>query len=109
MKKWIAAVLVVFLVAGLSAGDAWAKDYEVEIVGLKYKPAKLKVKKGDKVIWINSDDRDHTVASKDDGKSFDSGKIGAGEKFEHTFAEAGKFAYGCEYHPRMKGEIEVTE
>jgi|SRR5688572_4061966 len=109
MTKWTAAVLVVMLAMTFTAGDAWGKDYEVEIAGLKYKPAKLKIKKGDKVIWINTDDRDHTVASKDDGKTFDSGKIAAGDKFEHTFGEAGKFEYGCEYHPRMKGEIEVTE
>jgi plastocyanin len=109
MSKWIAVLAIVTLTTSLTAGDAWGKDYEVEIANLKYKPAKLKIKKGDKVIWINSDDRDHTVASKDKGKSFDSGKIAAGEKFEHTFEKAGKYEYGCEYHPRMKGEIEVTE
>ena len=33
---------------------------------------------------------------------FDSGKIAAGEKYEHAFDKAGQFEYGCEYHPRMR-------
>ena len=98
------AVFVLFL-----GSAAWAKEHRVEIAGLKYKPAKVTVKKGDTVVWVNADDRDHTVVSKDKGKTFDSGKIAAGEKFEHTFEEAGKIEYGCEYHPRMKGVVEVTE
>jgi plastocyanin len=100
----LVAVLALFL-----APATWAKEHRIEIAGLKYKPAKLTVKKGDTVVWVNSDDRDHTVVSSDKGKTFDSGKISTGEEFEHTFADAGKFEYGCEYHPRMKGVVEVTE
>ena len=40
---------------------------------------------------------------------FDSGKIAAGDKFEFTFKQTGKFEYGCDYHPRMKGVIEVAD
>ena len=107
--KYLPALIVVALLFAL-ASTATAKEHRVEIAGLKYKPAKLTVKKGDTVVWVNADDRDHTVAStKDKGKAFDSGKIGAGETFQHSFADAGKFEYGCEYHPRMKGVVEVSE
>jgi plastocyanin len=86
-----------------------AKPHKVEIADLKYKPAKLKIKKGEKVVWTNADDRDHTVVSNDKDKTLDSGKIAAGDKFEFTFDKAGTYEYGCEYHPRMKGVVEVTE
>ena len=107
MNSRIAVILVAALL--LPAIAVSAKEHRVEISGVKYTPAKLSVKKGDTVVWVNADDRDHTVISSDKGKTFSSGKIAAGEKFEHTFGDAGKFEYGCEYHPRMKAVVEVSE
>jgi plastocyanin len=85
--------------------DKKAQRHEVTISGLQFKPPTLKIKAGDTVVWTNNDDRDHTVAAKDG--SFKSENIKTGETFEHTFAKPGKFGYGCSYHPRMKGEIDV--
>ena len=85
------------------------KETKVEISEVKYKPAKLKIKKGEKVVWTNADDRDHTVVSHDKAKTLDSGKIAAGQTWEFTFDKPGTYEYGCEYHPRMKAVIEVTE
>ena len=119
MKTLLATMTVLALlfvpVAGAAAAEA--KEHKVEIADLKYKPAKLTVKKGDKVVWVNTDDRDHTVVARaaKDGKdkkekpAFDSGKIAAGDKFEFKFEKAGKYEYGCEYHPRMRGLVEVTD
>ena len=107
MNSRLAVILVAALL--LPAVAVRAKEHRVEISGVKYMPAKLTVKKGDTVVWVNSDDRDHTVVSSDKGKTFNSGKIAAGEEFQHTFDGAGKFEYGCEYHPRMKAVIEVSE
>ena len=108
MMKWVLpATIVMACVLGPAAAGADAKEHKVDIRDVKYKPAKLKIKKGDTVVWVNSDDRDHTVVAKDE--SFDSGKIAAGEEFKHTFEKPGKYAYGCEYHPRMKGVVEVTD
>ena len=85
------------------------KENKVEISEVKYKPTKLKIKKGEKVVWTNADDRDHTVVSRDKAKTLDSGKIGVGQTWEFTFDKPGTYEYGCEYHPRMKAVIEVTE
>ena len=79
--------------------------HEVSASGLQFKPATLKIKAGDTVVWTNNDDRDHTVTAKDG--SFKSDNLRPGETFEHTFVKSGKFPYGCSYHPRMKGEISV--
>jgi plastocyanin len=108
MLKWCLVMLVSALLAvapGVLAKDV--KENKVEIANVRYKPAKITIKKGEKVVWVNADERDHTVKAKD--KSFDSGKIAAGEKFEFTFKKEGKFEYGCAYHPRMKGVVEVVE
>jgi plastocyanin len=112
--KWLSTTMVAAAATALlvlTPAAGWGKEHRVEIVDVKYKPAKIKVKKGDKVIWTNADDRDHTVMARDDKKkpAFNSGKIAAGEKFEFTFEKAGKFEYGCDYHPRMKGVVEVAE
>lgn len=105
--KWVIPTTIVAVLALAAPAGVYAKEHEVDIADLKYKPAKVKIKKGDTVVWVNSDDRDHTVIAEDE--SFDSGKIGVGEKFEHKFEEAGKFEYGCKYHPRMKGVVEVAD
>lgn len=71
-----------------------------------------------KVIWENSDDVAHSVTTDDgyvdkiNGK-FDSldtiGLVVPGETYEFTFTKVGKYAYHCEPHPWMQGEIEVIE
>jgi len=39
--------------------------------------------------------------------SFDSGRLGKGQRYTHTFKRAGKKPYHCEIHPHMKGRITV--
>jgi plastocyanin len=113
--KWLGVPLLAALVLCLAVPHAGAqekrKPHKVEIADVKYNPAKTRIKVGDTVVWVNNDERDHTVASKAREKDggFDSGKIAAGEKFEHTFEKPGRYEYGCSYHPRMKGVVEVTE
>ncbi len=107
MMKWLVPTTMMALFALAPATVVRAEEHKVEITERKFKPAKIKVKKGDTVVWTNNGEGDHTVTAKDE--SFESGKIAVGEKFEHKFEEAGKFEYVCDYHPRMKGVVEVTE
>ena len=99
---WV--VLCVFLPA-LAAEKQEAPRHEVSIESLQFKPATLTIKAGEKVIWTNNDDRDHTVIAK--GGGFKSGVIHRGESFSFSFEKSGNFAYGCRLHPRMKGMIVV--
>lgn len=78
----------------------------VLIQGFKFKPANITIKPGTKVIWINKDTTQHT-ATANDGRSFDSGRLGPGQRFSHTFKRAGKKAYHCEIHPSMKGSVTI--
>jgi len=97
------------LAAGLAAacalpGLAAAATHTVVIEGMKYLPATLTVKKGDKVVWQNKDVVPHTATAK--GK-FDSGDIGSGKSWSHTMTKAGTYDYVCTYHPGMKATVVV--
>jgi plastocyanin len=78
----------------------------VLIQNFSFKPANITIKRGTKVIWINRDSTAHT-ATANNGRSFDSGRLGPGQRFSHTFMRAGKKSYHCEIHPDMKGSVTV--
>ena len=90
------------------AAPALAKEHKVNIDELKFTPKEIKIKKGDTIVWTNNDDRDHTVTA-DDGKSFDSGNLNTGKKYEHKFDKPGRYKYHCDYHPRMKAVVVVED
>ncbi len=110
------ALLVGFLLAGCggagspsdggsSGGGSTASGTEVTIAGFAFSPATLIVAVGDTVTWTNTDTAVHTVTA-DDG-SFDSGSLGTGGTFTHTFDTAGSYAYHCTIHPGMTATIVV--
>ena len=82
-----------------------SERHDVSIQNMKFSPDKLEIQSGDTVVWINKDDRDHTVTANDG--SFKSDNLSRNETFEHKFKKAGTFAYSCSYHPRMKATIIV--
>lgn len=95
--------LLALLLSVCVAPAALAKDVKVTI-GAKYAPA-VTVKAGDTVVWVNAGEKDHTVTADDD--SFDSGNLGRGKIFRHTFKKPGKYRYHCDYHPRDKSVVTV--
>ncbi|HWE97798.1 MAG TPA: cupredoxin family copper-binding protein [Tepidisphaeraceae bacterium] len=110
LKTIVLAATYMVFVAIATAAPADKKEpaharKEVSIANLTYTPATLKIHVGDTVVWTNNDDRDHTVIAADG--SFKSPNIKSGQTYEYTFTKAGKFSYGCIYHPRMKGTIVV--
>lgn len=88
--------------------DAPAGGTKVTIKDYAFSPAKLTVKVGDTVTWMNSDGTTHTATS-DDGMTpkFDSGDIKAGADGTVTFDKAGTYAYHCDFHGNMHGTITV--
>jgi len=82
----------------------------VTIKDRKYNPPTLTIKAGETVTWVNKADHDHTVEGQveRDEDDFDSGNMGSGDSFKHTFEKPGKFKYSCSYHPRMKATIIVV-
>ena len=90
---------------GGGGGDQASCDADVCLSDIQYVPSTLTVAVGDTVTWASVDSPDHTVTADDD--SFDSGTLSNGDTFDHTFDEAGEFAYHCEIHSSMTGTITV--
>lgn len=80
----------------------------VEIRDYKYLPARLRIKAGTTVRWINAEKRTtHTVRfGGPDG--VESERLFPGEHFERRFDKPGAYDYTCGPHPEMTGSIDVT-
>jgi plastocyanin len=78
----------------------------VSIQNFSFKPAHITIKRGTKVRWINKDSTTHTVTA-NKKRSFDSGRLGPGKSYTHTFKSAGKKRYHCNIHPDMRGSVVV--
>ncbi len=76
-----------------------------------YIPYSLEIVAGDTVSWSNNDIGAHTVTSTNsDGPDgvFDSSLLMAGDTFEYTFTNSGKYDYYCMVHPWMIGKVSVN-
>jgi plastocyanin len=89
----------------------------------QFQPASLTIPKGSTVTWKNTSQMEHTVtadpakaakkgdaALPDGATPFDSGMIGAGQSYSHTFDVPGTYKYLCIPHEMlgMVGTITVT-
>jgi plastocyanin len=77
----------------------------VTIDNFVFEPARLAIKAGTTVTWINRDDIPHTVAAKD--RAFKSKVMDTDESFSFTFSTPGEYPYFCSLHPHMTGTIVV--
>ena len=82
-----------------SAAAKPARELAVAIDGMRFSPATLALKPGDRVTWVNKDLVPHTVTARD-GR-FDSRTIAAGASFTWTATGSGRIEYACLYHPTM--------
>jgi plastocyanin len=62
---------------------------------------------GDVVVFRNLDPVDHIVVA--DSAAFESPVIPSRQEWSHRFQAPGRYAYHCQPHPFMKGEIRVRE
>ena len=115
-NKWaIAALAALTRLASaetpLHAGrTADAATDEVTIRLFAYSPAALTVPRGATVTWTNGDDITHTVTSGAPGQKdarFDGRLAGKGAAYRHRFTEPGAYAYFCDRHQAMTGQIIV--
>jgi plastocyanin len=111
----VGAVVVVSMLIVVSVAEAhkhptaMAQKHPTRTVliqNFSFKPAHITIKRGTKVRWINKDSTAHT-ATANNGRSFDSGRLGPGKRYTHTFKSAGKKPYHCEIHPDMRASVVV--
>lgn len=82
-----------------------AQTTGVTIQNYAFSPATISVPVGATVTWVNNDPVAHTASS--DTGAWDSGVIGPGASYSHTFTQAGTFTYHCHIHPFMMGVVMV--
>ena len=106
MKTGAHKLLIASSLAAACALPGWcaAATHTVTIEGMKFSPATVTVKKGDKVVWQNKDMVPHTATAK--GR-FDSGSIAQGKSWSHAMSKAGRYDYICNFHPGMKATVVV--
>ena len=106
-----ALVLISAPQAGLARQDAGPAAVVDMTFGLKFVPAEVRIRVGQTVEWRNKSFLTHTVTfdpalvedptrvSVPDGVApFDSGRIGGGGTWRHTFTTPGTYRYICVPH-----------
>ena len=81
----------------------------VGIENFSFKPTVTTIPRGKTVTWINCESTaglGHTVTS-DAGGQLASTLILPGQTYTKTFTGPGTYAYHCEPHPTMKGQVVV--
>jgi plastocyanin len=78
--------------------------HSVEITQMKFYPAELKVKKGDKVIFVNHDLVTHDI-TEESKKEWSSSPLATDQTW--VLVVTGSVNYFCSIHPVMKGKIIV--
>mgnify|MGYP000075101131 CR=1 FL=1 len=79
----------------------------ISIAGFAFNPPQLIIPTAAAVRWTQSDFTTHTASSTSPVSAFNSGFLGNGATFQHTFATVGAFPYKCQIHPFMVGAVEV--
>lgn len=81
-----------------------ARSVRVDISGFAFHPHTLRVTRGTRVVFVNSDATAHTAIRR--GR-FATGRIRPGHSVTVRLRRAGVYAYHCSIHPFMHGKIVV--
>jgi len=79
-----------------------------DIADFSFQPQTINIKSGDTVVWTQQDGAPHTVTAVSGPESFDSGTMGKGQTFSHTFNTPGTYEYKCSIHSSMEGTVVVS-
>ena len=79
------------------------KQLNVFIRDGQFVPNSNAMPKGIRVVWINEDNKAHTVT----GEGWGSPEIQPGKSWSRSFDVAGEYSYSCSVHPSMTGELIV--
>jgi plastocyanin len=88
---------------------AWAQTKPAAAIAVDnftFGPARLTVKAGTTVTWINRDDIPHGVASSDNAFAR-SPALDTDNSFSFRFTTPGTYQYFCYIHPHMVGTVVV--
>jgi plastocyanin len=109
-RAWLGSWILVLLLTTSRPAAGGAQD-ELAIRLFQFQPARLEVMAGSRLTWINTDGVAHTVTSgtsdQPDGR-FHGVVAEQGGRFSLTLDRPGAYAYFCDRHHFMRGEVRVT-
>jgi plastocyanin len=82
------------------------KVVQITIHNFAFRPARVEVSPGTRIVWTNTDSDPHTVDST--RNIWTSEALDTDGHFERLFTKAGTFSYYCSIHPFMHGTVIVT-
>jgi plastocyanin len=94
------------VVAGCGSSGSESGPPSIGMRDLRFHPARVSVKVGQRVTWKNEDTVDHNVTAKS-GAKFMSRAFGGGGSYSYTPRAAGTIRYVCTLHPGMNGVLVV--
>jgi plastocyanin len=100
-RQYLALAFV--LAGGMISPPGLAASVTVTVRDLQYRPAEVKAKVGDTVVWLNRDVVAHTATVKG---AFDV-TMEAGKAGRLRLKQSGTFDYYCRFHPNMTGKLDV--
>ena len=106
-----AAVLVLVGAFAASASTAFSEALQPEqmpvtISAFLFDPPTMTITAGESVSWVNTDGVPHTSTAS--LEHMWGGLMYTGQTFSVTFDAPGTFAYYCEIHPAMIGQVTVA-
>jgi plastocyanin len=81
-----------------------ARAIRVDISEFSFHPRTLRVRRGTRIVFLNSDSTAHTATRRG---GFDTGHILPGHSVVVRLRRAGVYSYHCTIHPFMRGKIVV--
>jgi plastocyanin len=82
-------------------------EVEVRIADFAFAPARVGIRVGDTVVWLNDDLAPHTATAVDG--TWDTGTLEAGARGFVRFRTPGEFTYSCAFHPHMTATVIVRD
>ena len=118
MKKTLVGTLVALTLLGAACGGGddepgsngeagGGNTVTLTAADLAFAPTSLTATSGSTVEFTNEDDTEHNITAEDAGIDKDV-DAGGSVTIDLTDVGAGSYDFFCEYHPDMKGTLEVT-
>ena len=85
------AMVTLSMVLGAPQSDASGPTV---VITDSLSPKSVSITPGTTVTWVNRDDKVHRLRAQDGGIEFDSKDLEPGDRWSHTFRDAGTASYG---------------
>ena len=104
---WALAAALLSAACGSGAAPPAPATHVVEMRGMTFEPAELRVAVGDTVVWVNRDLLPHTATEV--AGAWSSPSIEAESRWPWVAGEGGIVRYRCAFHPTMEASLTVVD